>query len=104
MAGATSMLGSAEKVLYGLMSLGLVGILFLLVYGNLSGNLGFASGTQGFNDTQAVINNLTSGTTTFFSFSPTFFTLTAVTLLIGIVLIVIRLVRGNAGSTGGFSS
>jgi hypothetical protein len=101
---AASIIGSAEKVLSGLLGLGLFGILMLIVYGNLSGNLGFASGTAGYNNTENVINNLTSGTNTFFGFSGTFFTLTAITLLIGIILIVINMVRGKRGGSSGFSN
>ena len=103
MASTKSILGSAEAVLTGLLGLGLVGILYLVIYGNLAGNLGFAANTVGANNTNFVINNLTGGVVTFFSFSNTLFTLTAVTLLIGIILVVLRLVRGNK-ETSGFSS
>jgi len=104
MAGATQMLGSAEKVLTGLLGLGLLGVLYLVIYGNLSGNLGFAALSQGANDTGHVIGNLTGGVVTFFSFSGTLFTLTAITLLIGIILVVIGLVKSKGSGTGGFSS
>lgn len=101
--GVGNTLDSAKKVFLALLSLGLIGILFLIIYGNLSGNLGFASGTTGYNNTEAVIGNLTSGATQFFSFSNTWFILTAVTVLIGIVLVVINLVTKQSGSGGGFS-
>lgn len=101
MGSAGGTIASAEKIMTGLLGLGLAGLLYLIIYGNLSGNLGFAVGTAGYNDTQAVITNLTSGTTTFFGFSGTLFTLTAITLLIGIVLVVIKQVRSRSG--GGFS-
>jgi|TARA_Y100000310_G_scaffold97876_1_gene95549 hypothetical protein len=102
MASTKSILGSAETVLVGLLGLGLVGILYLIIYGNLAGNLGFAENTLGANNTNMVINNLTGGVVTFFGFANTLFTLTAITLLIGIILVVLRLVRGNR-ETGGFS-
>lgn len=99
------MLSNAEKTLTGLLGLGLLGILYLVIYGNLSGNLGFAVGTQGYNDTQAVIGNQTGGIRTFFSFSNTLFTMVAVTLLIGIILIVIKQVKGaGSGDRGGFNN
>jgi hypothetical protein len=177
MASPTKLINSSEKVLSGLLGLGLFGILMLIVYGNLSGNLGFTpesvtiieeadgfinstgytldgasdtgfaslsvTGAFGnlsdgslnntaidsgnysasaagvitnatasnwigvlFNYTYSrtrqaeinsdnVIDNLTSGTNTFFGFSGTFFTLTAISLLIGIILVVIKMVKGN---------
>ena len=54
-------------------------------------------------NTEAVIANLTSGATAFFSFSNVWFILTAITILIGIVLGVIALVNKSSG-TGNFSS
>ena len=100
--GAGSSLKSAEKVILSLLTIGLIGLLFLIVYGNLSGNLGFSSGTQGYNDTEQVIENLTGGVVEFFSFSNVWFILTAVTVLIGIVVGVIYLVRKT--SSGSFSN
>ena len=50
----------------GLMVLGFLGIVWLMIYGNLSTNLGFAANTQGYNDTEVVIANLTGGARTFF--------------------------------------
>jgi len=77
--------------------------LFLIIYGNLSTNLGFAAYSQGYNNTENVIGNLTTGATQFFTFSSVWFILTAITILIGIVLGVIALVRKSSGG-GGFSS
>ena len=92
--GAEKALKGAEAVFLALLTIGLMGLLFLIIYGNLSTNLGFASGTQGYNDTEAVIANLTSGATQFFTFANVWFILTAITILIGIVIGVIALVRG----------
>jgi multisubunit Na+/H+ antiporter MnhB subunit len=88
----------------GLLTIGLIGLLFLIVYGNLSGNLGFASNTQGYNDTQQVIGNLTSGAVSFFGFTNVWFVLGAVALLIVIVVGIIGLVSKLGSSKGGFSS
>ena len=96
-------LGGAQAVFIALLTIGLTGLLFLIIYGNLSTNLGFATDSQGFNNTEAVIANLTSGATAFFSFSNVWFILTAITILIGIVLGVIALVNKSSG-TGNFSS
>ena len=54
-------------------------------------------------NTENVIGNLTEGATQFFTFSSVWFILTAITILIGIVLGVIALVRKSSGG-GGFSS
>ena len=82
-----------------LMTLGLIGLVFLILFGNLSGNLGFASGTQGYNDTEAVITNLTGGATTFFGFANVWFTLLAVVLLIIIIISVIAVVGSFRGGS-----
>ncbi len=92
-------LEGAEKIFLSLLTIGLMGLLFLIIYGNLSGNLGFAVGTQGYNDTEHVIGNLTSGATQFFTFANVWFILTAITILIGIVLGVIALVRKTGGGS-----
>lgn len=101
---AGKVLKSAEAVFMGLLTLGLMGILFLIIYGNLSGNLGFAVGSQGYNDTEAVIGNLTGGATQFFSFSNVWFVLTAITVLIGIVLGVIYMVKRVSSGESKFTA
>ena len=88
--------------------IGFIGIIWLMIYGNLSTNLGFSSGTQGYNDTETVISNLTGGFLTFFGFSNTFFTIAAIVLLIfmlvGLLALVWMIVQSQNGSrTGGFS-
>lgn len=93
-----SSVNSTTKVFLGLLTLGLIGLLFLIVFGNLSGNLGFSSGTQGYNNTEGVINNLTGGAGTFFTFSNVWFVLLAVTLLIIIVMGVVVVARSMGGS------
>jgi len=92
-----------EKTFLAIMTIGLIGLVMLIVYGNLSGNLGFAANTAEANNTNNVIGNLTAGATTFFSFANTWFVLLAVVLLIVIVISVISAVRG-AGGRDGFSS
>ena len=72
--------------------IGFIGIVWLLIYGNLSGNLGFDTGTQGFNDTEQVITNLTLGYGTFFGFSDTLFTIAAIVLLISMFVGLLALV------------
>ncbi|KKN17803.1 hypothetical protein LCGC14_0962260 [marine sediment metagenome] len=177
-------LKGAEAIFIALLTIGLMGLLFLIIYGNLSGNLGWtptstvavneslnlstsgriltkavgkvdgvlsgvlvenhthaltvvaagnytivattvnasADTVEYFNDivnisytvsydgtseiqSEAVIANLTGGATQFFTFSNVWFILTAITILIGIVLGVIALVRkASGGESGGGSS
>lgn len=96
----------AGLILGGLGVLGFIGIVWLMIYGNLSGNLGFADATTGFNNTEAVIDNITAGFGTFFGFSNTFFTIAAIVLLIfmlvGLLAIVMTIARSKGGK-GGFA-
>ena len=99
----------AGLILGGLGVLGFIGVVWLMIYGNLSGNLGFAADTTGFNNTEAVIDNITAGFGTFFEFSNTFFTIAAIVLLIfmlvGLLAIVMTIAegRGGKGKGSGFS-
>ncbi len=101
--GVAQNISDTTKTFIALLSLGLVGLLFLIIFGNLSDNLGFGALTQGANDTNAVILNLTGGAVTFFGFSNVWFVLLAVTLLIIIVISVIKIVGGTGGK-GGFTN
>jgi len=180
--GAERSLKGAEAVFLALLTIGLMGLLFLIIYGNLSGNLGWVqdsatythetinlsstgaapasasdkvdaslssvvivnatngtdvvssadytitgvvinASTTGIDhyshnvnvsytvtfdrageiNTENVIGNLTSGATQFFTFSNVWFILTAITILIGIVLGVIALVRKSSGGGMGGS-
>ena len=98
----------AGLILGGLGLIGFLGIIWLMIYGNLSGNLGFASGTAGYNNTEGVINNVTQGFGTFFGFSNTFFTIAAIVLLIfmltGLLAIVMKVAQNYKGSrTSGYA-
>lgn len=96
----------AGLILGGLGVIGFIGIVWLMIYGNLSGNLGFSSGTTGYNNTELVINNVTAGFGTFFGFSNTFFTIAAIVLLIfmllGLLALVMKIAEGKK-SSGGYS-
>ncbi len=102
--GAAKSLNEAKTVFLALLTIGLIGLLFLIIYGNLTGNLGFAENSLGANQTNRVITNLTSGAVAFFSFSNVWFILLAVTVLIGIVIGVIALVERIGGREGKFSN
>ena len=97
----------AGLILGGLGVIGFIGIVWLMIYGNLSGNLGFAAGTAGSNNTESVIANLTQGFGTFFGFSNTFFTIAAIVLLIfmlvGLLAIVMMIASGRKKKESGYS-
>ena len=98
----------AGLILGGLGVIGFLGIIWLMIYGNLSGNLGFATGTTGYNNTEGVITNITAGFGTFFGFSNTFFTIAAIVLLIFMLLGLLSLVmsivgKQRGGRSGGYS-
>lgn len=178
-------LKGAEMIFLALLTIGLIGLLFLIIYGNLSGNLGFTQTSRSFSgqtinlsnagsipagaqnrvngglssivminatnlsltidsanytvdgvtinvtgtdvkyhysdknvnvsysvsydrdaeiNSENVIANLTGGATEFFTFSNVWFILTAITILIGIVLGVISLVRKTGGMSSGNKS
>lgn len=103
--GVVNKVKEAGGILNALLVLGFLGIVWLVIYGNLSGNLGFAANTAGANNTNAVINNLTGGVNTFFGFSNTLFTISAVVLLITILLGALYVVMGmvNKKREGNFS-
>ena len=100
---AASSIQGAITFFVGVLVAGLVGLLFLIIYGNLSGNLGFEANSQGANDTNNVIGNLTSGATQFFTFANVWFILLGVSVLIGIViglLVLVMRIRGVVGGSG----
>ncbi len=94
----------AGLILGGLGVIGFIGVVWLMIYGNLSGNLGFAAGTSGYNTTEGVVGNLTEGFSTFFGFSNTFFTIAAIVLLIfmlvGLLAIVMQIAKGGKEKKG----
>ena len=102
--GVAKRVQEAGLILGALGVIGFIGIVWLMIYGNLSGNLGFSAGTQGYNDTENVIINVTKGFGTFFGFSNTFFTIAAIVLLIfmlvGLLAIVMQIAQGYKGKKG----
>jgi len=106
--GIANKVKEAGLVLGALGVIGFIGVVWLMIYGNLSGNLGFATGTQGYNDTEGVITNITSGFSTFFGFSNTFFTIAAIVLLIfmlvGLLYIVMMIAEGRKGKSSGYDT
>ncbi len=105
--GVANKVREAGLILGGLGVIGFLGIIWLMIYGNLSGNLGFADGTVGFNNTESVIANITAGFGTFFTFSETFFTIAAIVLLIfmliGLLALAMQIAKGGKKGSDGFS-
>lgn len=93
-------LNMATKFFVAILSLGVLGFALIIVLGNLSGSSGFAASTMNYNYTQAVLSNLTSGTSGFFSNAGTWFTLLSVVIIIAIVAVVIFVVRGASKGGG----
>lgn len=78
----------------------------LLIFGNLSGNLGFTEGTANYNSSEEVITDVTSGVTNLTDKFGTIFTLLGVIMLIGAIVWMLKLfgLGQNNGSKGVFSN
>ena len=91
----------------GLAGIALLGLIMLILFGNLSGNVGFASGSQGDNDTAQFIGNYTESVLNMGSQFPTVGTIIGVALLLFILisLLIFALVKlskiGGAGQNFG---
>ena len=83
-------------------------LILVIIFGNLSGNVGFASGTQGFNDTQNIILNYTLSATNTAAQFPTVGTIVGIALLllilIALLIFAITRMMGVANVTGTSSS
>ena len=92
----------------GLGSLALFGLIMLILFGNLSGNVGFATGTQGANDTTNYIGNYTASVLNTGKQFPTVGTILGVALLliilIAILVFAIQKMSGVAGGSKGGGS
>lgn len=95
----------------GIGALALFLLVMAIIFGNLSGNVGFAVGTQGYNDTQFLIGNYTQSALNTAKQFPTTGTILGIALLlailIGILIFAVRKMMGVAGaggSSGGGSS
>ena len=92
----------------GLGVIALIGLIMLILFGNLSGNVGFATGTQGYNDTQNLITNYTASVVNISEQFPTTGTIIGVALLLvvllGILIFAIRKMMGVTNMGGGSSN
>ncbi len=107
MGKVTKQISESANILNLLLVIGFLGIVWLMIYGNLSTNLGFNTGSVGYNNTESVISNVTQGVGTFFTFSNTFFTITAIvlliTILLGLLAIVLNIVKATKSKGDGFA-
>ncbi len=85
----------------------LIGLIMLILFGNLSGNVGFAVNSSGWNDTQNLILNYSRSVTNISKQFPTVGTIVGVALLlvilIGILIFAIQKMMGISGGGGGKS-
>ncbi len=91
-----------------LFAIGFVGLIFFLIFGNLSGNLGFTITDVGFNETEDLIGNLTTGGGRFYEQFPLIFQILGIFLLVTIfigmfALVVMVLNMFNKKKGGGFA-
>lgn len=103
---ANSGIKSTMGWVIGISSIALVLLVLLIIFGNLSGNLGFAVNTQGYNDTQNVIGNVTSGVGKLTTQIPTILLFVGIALLlfvlIGVLAWVIKKMSAFGGSNKNF--
>ncbi len=85
----------------GIVTIALILLVVLIIFGNLSGNLGFAVDSQGYNDTQAVINNYTAGSGKLSSQFPTVMLFIGIALLLFVLIGVLAWVIKNLSGLGG---
>ena len=92
----------------GIAAIAFVLLLMVIIFGNLSGNVGFAENTQGYNDSQQVIGNYTSSAVNTAAQFPTVGTILGVALLILILLallvfVIVKMSGVGGGKSGGQS-
>ena len=99
---------SVKTTIYWALGVGVIALILLvlaILFGNLSGNVGFAASTQGYNDTQAIIQNYTKSATNTSTQFPVVGTIIGValllTILIGVLVLAIKKMMGVANTAGG---
>lgn len=88
--------------------LALILIVLLILFGNLSGNVGFEVGTEGYNNTQSVITDYSESATNTSSQFPVVGTIIGIALLlvilIGVLIFAIKKLMAVSGSSGSNAS
>jgi len=88
---------NARTAFAGLGFIALLAFVLLIIFGNLSGNDGFAANSAGANNTAQVINNYTGGLVSFFSFQNVIFVLLAIALLVSVAVGLMKLLDSKGG-------
>ena len=91
------------SVIMTLLTLAVITIAVFLALTSLNNAGIFTAGTQTANDTNTIINNITSGTTSFFKQIPTIMTVLGVVVLIlavAIIIVAVRRFGGGGAETG----
>ena len=88
----------------GIAAIALVFVITLILFGNLSGNTGFAENSAGYNNTEQVIGNYSASAVNTTAQFPTVGTILGVAILLAILIAVlvfaIRKMMGITGSSG----
>jgi len=103
---------SAKSILNWILVIGIAAFILLIlviIFGNLSGNVGFAADTQGYNDTQDIILNYTTSATNTASQFPTVGTIVGIAILLLIliallVFVIRKMMNVSTASSGGSSN
>lgn len=73
----------------------------LMIFGNLSGNLGFTEATANYNSSEAVITDVTGGVENLSGKFGTVFTILGVVMLVGAIVWILKLFGIGGGSKKG---
>jgi hypothetical protein len=81
-----------------------IALIMVIIFGNLSGNVGFATDTQGYNDTQDIILSYTESATNTAEQFPTVGTIVGIAILllilISLLIFAIRKMMGVMNTSG----
>lgn len=94
-------LDTAKAVMLTLLVIGVIAFAIIVALASLKNSNALGVGSQEKNQTDMILNNITSGTTSFFSNTGTWFALLAVVVIILIIAIVVFAVQRFGGRTGG---
>ena len=102
---------SARSILNWVLVIGIAAFILLImviIFGNLSGNVGFTAHSQGYNDTENIILNYTTSATNTAAQFPTVGTILGIAvlllILIGLLVFVIKRMMGVSTSSSGSSN
>lgn len=83
----------AEAVIFSLLIIGVISVASLLAMYSLGSSNIFTTGSAGYNNTQAIVSNYSSGVSSFFGNSGTFFSILAVVVIIALISLIVLYVR-----------